>query len=168
MRQKAHESAAEPFADPSTEAEPSPSGRDHKGRFAPGNRGHLIHGRYSRAVAEALTVEQRDLLATLAQHESAILGDLGGESELSTFERDLVRRYMQLDNVAMFNAPRMLASRASARREARDTFMMCADRMLKIIGLLGARRRQKNIGELSIEEYAALQPHDAHDAHGDQ
>ncbi len=141
------------------------SGHDRRGRFAKGNTESLKHGRWSAAAAHALLPEQIETLAMLADREAAVLVDLGGGDELSTFERDLVTRYQQLDAVAAFNAPRMLSGRAAVRNQARDTFMACVDRQLKIIGLLGLRRRQKHIGELSLQDFLATQDHDDQDRH---
>lgn len=121
------------------------SGRLKNGTFAPGNSLALKHGRYSRAVSRALLPEQRAVLATLAERESAIITDLGGEAELSTFERDLVRRYEETAALLDFTAPRLFASRPVTRREARDTFMMALDRQLKIVAQLGLRRRPKPV-----------------------
>ena len=140
-----------------TEAGPKPKERDRIGRFVEGNRARLIHGRFSRAVAQALTREQREVLDTLADREAAILSDLGGSSELSQFERDLLRRYEQLHAIAEYNAPLMLRSRGRVREQAVSTYMMCVDRSLKIIGQLGIHRRQKQINDLTLEEYVSLQ-----------
>ena len=134
------------------------SGRDRHGRFSKGNRAALKHGRFSAAVARALLPEQREVLHQFAEHESALIGDLGGDCDLSTFELDMVRRYQQLHAIAEFNAARMLSTRAAQRREARDAFMAAIDRQLKIVALLGGpRRRQKDALDLSAAEYAAQQ-----------
>jgi hypothetical protein len=110
------------------------------------------------AVAKALLPEQREVLEMFAEREAALLVDLGGAEELTTFERDLVRKYQQLDAIAEYNAARMLSPRAAVRREARDAYMLAIDRQLKIIAQLGGpRRRQKSIGDLSIGEYLALE-----------
>jgi hypothetical protein len=140
-------------ADRVSVGEPSAKRRnqDRYGKFIRGNIAALKHGRRSRAVANALLPEQREALAMLADHEAAILVDLGGDIELSTFEKDLVRKYQQLDAIAEFNAPKMLHPRASVRKESRDTFMNAIDRMLKIIGQLGLQRRSKQITETPSE-----------------
>jgi hypothetical protein len=52
----------------------------------------------STSVARALLPEQTEQLALLAEKEAALIADLGGE--LVTAERDLVRRYQQLDCLA--------------------------------------------------------------------
>ena len=142
---------------PSPDHQPSGKrpGHDRRGRFTRGNTASLKHGRWSAAAAKALLPEQAEVLASLAQHATAIFADLGGEEELSTFEKDLVRRYQQLDAIAEFNAVRMLSARAAQRREARDAFMNAIDRQLKIIAQLGLRRRQKDVGALSLDEYIA-------------
>ena len=127
--------------------------RPNRGRFQKGNTKAGTPGRYSEAVAKALLPEQRETLAILAAHEAGIFIDLGGEDELSTFERDLVRKYQQLDALAEYNAARMFASRATVRREARETFMNALDRQLKIVNLLGAKRRSRDITDLSITDY---------------
>jgi hypothetical protein len=132
---------------------PSPkrTDRNRRGRFVTGNVAALKNGRFSMAVARALLPEQRETLAMLALQETSILADLGGEAELSTFERDLIRTYLQLDALAEFNAPLMFRTRAAVRRDARDAFTSAVDRKLKIIALLGARRRVRKAQ--SLEEY---------------
>ena len=102
----------------------------------------------------------------LVDREDAILVDLGGLDDLSTFERDLVQTYQELHAVRQFNAPHMLRSRASTRKAAVDTYMACVDRQLKIIQQLGLRRRQKTIADLSVTEYMAMQHAHEHDDEG--
>lgn len=133
-----------PMTTPKAEG-PTVKGRLRNGTFAPGNALAIKHGRYSRAVSRALLPEQRQVLATLAEREASIIADLGGEAELSTFERDLVRRYEEAAALLDFIAPRLFASRPATRREAVQTFMLALDRQLKIIQQLGLRRRAKPV-----------------------
>ncbi|MGE3511925.1 MAG: hypothetical protein AB7N65_23935, partial [Vicinamibacterales bacterium] len=109
-----------------------------------------------------LLPEQREVLAMFAEHEAGLIADLGGESELSTFERDLVRKYEQIDAIAEFNAARLLSPRAAVRREARDTFMAAISQQLKIIGMLGLQRRAKTIDDMSLTDYLSQTEHHTH------
>jgi hypothetical protein len=118
---------------------------DRLGRFTKGNTYQLKTGRYSKQVANALTTEQRALVAALVEREHSILADLGGSDVLSTFEKDLVARYMQLGNIADYNASRMLNQRAGVRKESREAFLSAVDRQLRIISLLGLARRSRDI-----------------------
>jgi hypothetical protein len=142
-------SVSMPEFEPSTKR----NGRDRRGKFARGNTFAVRHGRFSRAVAHALLPEQVDVLQQLADREGQILADLGGATELSLFERDLTVTYQQLHALKEFNVPSMFRSRGRVRQQAIDAFMSAIDRQLKIISQLGLKRRQKNISDLSLEEY---------------
>jgi len=160
--QESESNQGRPPADPVTDPVTG-KGRDRRGRFASGNIGHLKHGRYSRAVAQALLPEQHAMLQELQAHEAAILTDLGGVSGLSTFELDLVSRYEQLGRIADFNAARMLAPRVAVRNQAHSAFMSAIDRQLKILVLLGTKRREKDIGAMSVREHFATLQEDEND-----
>jgi hypothetical protein len=140
-----------PNADQTLVPKPNP------GWFTKGNTARLKHGRFSKAVQQALLPEQAEVLRVLADKEAAILVDLGGREQLSTFELDLVMRYQQLGPVADLNAARMFASRSSVRREAREAFMAVVNLQLKIIEKLGIRRRTKDVLDLPLDAYMASQ-----------
>lgn len=160
-QQIAHKNAREHADGASVSVEPhavaTPASKPNAGWFRAGNTARLKHGRYSKAVQQALLPEQAEVLRMLADKEAAILVDLGGREQLSTFELDLVTRYQQLGTVADLNAARMFASRSSVRREAREAFIAVLDRQLKIIQQLGIRRRQKDVLDLPLHEYVDSQ-----------
>jgi len=65
----------------------------------------------------------------------------------------MAEKYEQLGRVADYNAVRMMSPKPAVRREATATFMSAIDRQLKIIGLLGHQRRQRDVSTMSAREY---------------
>src|SRR5580765_2817739 len=70
------------------------------GRFVKGNTDSLKHGAFSQQVREALTPEQAEVLAVLADRRAEIERDLGGAENRSVLARDLANRYLELCTIA--------------------------------------------------------------------
>ena len=136
-------------------SEPSPSsGRGANGRFGPGNRTALTHGGRSSQVAGAWLPEQAAVRSALAEKRAAILADLGGDTQCSQLQLDLVDRYLELDTVASWLGGHLVAAgplTAKGRaRAALSAYLSVVDRAQRVAATLGLARRQKQV---SLNQY---------------
>ncbi len=123
----------------------SPNGqRTANGRFAPGNRARLKHGRRSQRAAAELF---REHAQPLREREAEILRDLGGEAGASAVRRELVTRFVQASAIADSLAANIViggVSTAKGRtRAATTTFLAVLDRIQRLAQTIGLERRAK-------------------------
>src|SRR5262245_19931592 len=84
---------APPFAELRTR------GRNADGTAGVGNLLALKDGRRSKQIQAGELPEQADAKAALAEHEAAIVADLGGDEVVGVLARDAVSRYVTLQLV---------------------------------------------------------------------
>lgn len=149
---------------------PGLDGRDARGRFVAGGRAaaeagratrfrakntaSVVHGGRSERLRHRLLDEPQGV-ARLEGKRSAILADLGGESEISTVKRDLLDRYLQTDALAGHLGGHLIAEgvlTAKGRsRAALSAFLQVLDRQHRLAVAIGLERRQKALP--SLEQY---------------
>ena len=135
-------------------AERASCGRNPDGTFARLNVAALKHGVHSRPVRDAELPEHTAMRAQLADKRAAILEDLGGDSQVSQLQHDLIDRYLELDSVASRLGGNLLAAgplTAKGRtRAALSAYVTVVDRVHRIATALGLGRRQK---QASLNDY---------------
>ncbi len=119
------------------------------GRFTVGNTLSLKHGARSARVKAALLPEQAEALAALAEKRIGIENDRGGVEGMAVIARDMVTRYIELDNVATWlsdNLQRHGALTGKGRQRAALTaYLGIVDRQVRLAQLLGLERKQKPV-----------------------
>ena len=153
FNQTSHPDAPEtaPIQQPATR---SPrDGHDGKnGRFLAGNRESLQHGAFSEQVRNALTPEQAEALAVLAEKRAEIERDLGGVENLSVLARDLASRYLELCTVADYLGGKLVTqgplTPKGNQRAALSAYLGVVDRLHRLAMALGLERRAKPIHPL--------------------
>lgn len=111
-------------------------------------------GGRSRQVQGAQLPEQADRRRHLAEKRAAIVADLGGEAALSSLQRDLVDRYVELDTVASWLGGNLVTEgplTAKGRtRAALSAYVTVVDRVLRVSSALGLARRPRAV---SLNQY---------------
>ena len=134
--------------------EPSASGRNPDGTFAKGNVAALRHGLRSQQVRSGALPEQASERARLMEKRAAILTDLGGDTEVSQLQQDLIDRYLELDLVASWLGGNLIAQgplTAKGRtRAALSAYVIVVDRVHRVASGLGLARRSKPV---SLDDY---------------
>ena len=132
------------------------SGRGPDGRFRGGNIAALKHGGRSTQVRAASLSEQSVVRAQLADKRDTIVGDLGGDAQLSQLQRDLIDRYLELDVVAQWLGGNLVADgplTAKGRaRAALSAYVTIVDRVHRVSSALGLGRKQRQV---SLSGYLA-------------
>ena len=128
-------------------AERADAGRLPNGRFGLGNVGALKHGVRSEQVAAGALLPPGAM--TPSEIEAAVLSDLG---DVATIPTGLVRRYAHLVAIAEWlesnmRAQGVMTSKGRARASV-SMYLGVADRLVRLGGLLGLERRQKQLGSL--------------------
>jgi hypothetical protein len=128
------------------------------GRFIAGNRDSLKHGGFSQQVRNALTPEQVEVLAALAEKRAEIERDLGGSENLSVLARDLANRYLELCVVADYLGGKLVTqgplTPRGHQRAALTAYLGVVDRLHRLAMALGLERRQKLIHPLDAVQRA--------------
>lgn len=134
---------------------PSPrSGRHADGTFARRNRVALTHGGRSRQVREAQLPGQVEVRVQRADKRAAILADLGGESQVSQLQQDLIDRYVELDTVAAWLGGHLVAhgplTAKGRHRAALSAYVSVVDRVHRLATALGLARRPRPVRDLAL------------------
>lgn len=139
---------AHPFSQPVARQQ-RPGHDATSGRFVRGNTDALKHGAFSQQVRDALTPEQADVLAALAEKRAEIERDLGGSENLSVLARDLAGRYLELCTIADYLGGRLVTqgplTPKGNQRAALTAYLGVVDRLQRLALALGIERRAKPI-----------------------
>jgi len=104
-------------------------------------------------VRNALTPEQAEVLATLAERRAQIEQDLGGSETLSVLARDLAGRYLELCVVADYLGGKLVTqgplTPKGHQRAALTAYLAVVDRLQRIAMALGLERRQKPVESIA-------------------
>lgn len=151
--EQAADRVSEPAESPSTEL--APIGRDARGRFAPGNNGHLSHGAMSEQRALALApVRQEMVNGILLDLGFAALAEAPRALTLIVFQLVEARFIAQsyFDFLAASGGPITTKGR---QHRAVDGYLKAADRVGKFGAMIGLERRARGIGDETAVEHAA-------------
>lgn len=126
------------------------NGRDPEtGQFVAGNTAALKHGGRSERLQREI---EQDATGALAERRQAVLGDLGGEGELSTIAAGTVDRYIRAEAMLEWMEGRILAEgvlTGKGRRKAIHTaYLQQLDRVLRLAAMLGLERKAKRVPTL--------------------
>jgi Tfp pilus assembly protein PilO len=125
---------------------------ERTGQFRAGNVASLRHGFYSQQVQAGTLEAQGQAIAAMAESQQAIVNDLGGDSELSQLQRDMVRSYLRLgliEDFAFANVEKSgVFTTKGAQRAVVSTLMKAIAQRSELAKTLGLSRRAKRVEDL--------------------
>jgi hypothetical protein len=146
MRQSLHDSEPEPI--PESAAEAPQTGRDRRGRFAPGNRVSLKHGAY---VAGRRPPQLEAMVGDLDAFRAGLESDQGGQGELTAVRAGYVRRLGEVEALCRLLGADLMArgifTRKGRTRSTFGAFLQAAGTWDRLAGRLGLDRRQRDVIE---------------------
>jgi hypothetical protein len=126
------------------------SGRDARGRFAPGHRVSLRDGSQSARSAYELAPA---IAEQIAEKERGIVADLGGGDNIATVRRELITRFLQASVIADDLGANIVAhgvlTTKGRTRAAVTTYLQVLDRLHRLATAIGLERRPKPVGSVS-------------------
>jgi hypothetical protein len=122
------------------------SGRDHRGRFLPGNSEAVTHGAYRN-------VDRPELRALIEAERAAVIETLGGEDELTPQMLRVVESYAE--NAVLAEAALLkvleggLTTTKGAQRAIVRVWQQLDEAVVRRAQLLGLERRQRRVPSLA-------------------